>query len=105
MRCTSRKAFVQRRVAAVTAGPKLMFGTKWPSITSRWRKSAPPRSTSVICAASFAKSADKIEGAISGVETENGLESMSFCQLIEDLNPHHHPPAHELMHRDFPVPV
>jgi hypothetical protein len=51
------------------AGPKLMFGTKCPSITSRWKKSAPKPCTSSISAPSFAKFADKIDGAINGRST------------------------------------
>ena len=29
------------RMAATTFGPMVMFGTKWPSITSTWIQSAP----------------------------------------------------------------
>src|SRR5947209_13371157 len=41
----------------------LMFGTKWPSITSTWMRSAPAFSASATCAPSRAKSADRIDGA------------------------------------------
>ncbi len=46
-----------------TGGPIVRLGTKWPSITSTWRRSASAatRSTS---SASWAKSADRIDGAI-----------------------------------------
>src|SRR5919112_839328 len=43
----------------------VMLGTKWPSITSTWTSVAPPRSAASISAPRRAKSADKIEGAIS----------------------------------------
>src|SRR5436305_14936752 len=41
------------------------LGTKCPSITSRCRREAPPRSTRAISSARRAKSADRIEGTIS----------------------------------------
>src|SRR5580693_1242289 len=40
-----------------------MFGTKWPSITSRWKASAPPTSAARIAPARSAKSALRSEGA------------------------------------------
>ena len=42
----------------------VMFGTKWPSITSICIKSAPAASTALISSPSLVKSADKIEGDI-----------------------------------------
>ncbi len=36
---------VRPRIALMTAGPKVMLGTKCPSITSRWIQSAPAAST------------------------------------------------------------
>src|SRR2546428_12355149 len=47
----------------MTPGPIVMFGTKWPSMTSRGSKSA-CCSTLAISSASFAKSADNNDGAI-----------------------------------------
>src|SRR4051812_25923174 len=58
-----------------------MFGTKCPSITSRWRKSAPPCSTSSISDPSFAKSADRIDGAIWGMLEVKGLVVMEVRGL------------------------
>src|SRR6266481_331268 len=46
-----------------TSGPMLMFGTKTPSMTSTWMRSAPARSASVTCSPRRAKSAARIEGA------------------------------------------
>ena len=40
IRCASKYAGVTGRIALMIGGPKLMFGTKCPSITSRCRKSA-----------------------------------------------------------------
>src|SRR3954451_1311088 len=44
------------------AGPMVRFGTKWPSMTSRCRTSA-PCSTLAISSASFEKSAERRDGA------------------------------------------
>ena len=43
--------------------PKVIGGTKWPSITSTWITRAPASRTSSTCAPSRAKSADRIDGA------------------------------------------
>ena len=48
----------------MTGGPNVMFGTKCPSITSRWIQSAPAASTVATSSPSRAKSADRIEGAM-----------------------------------------
>src|SRR5277367_3508586 len=54
----------------MTGGPKVMLGTKWPSITSRWIQSAPAATTARTSSPSLAKSADRIEGAmITGLDT------------------------------------
>src|SRR5688500_2725630 len=62
----------------MTGGPKLMLGTAWPSITSRWRKSQPPPlappSTSAISTPSLAKSAERMDAAICGAVLANGSE-------------------------------
>ena len=44
-------------------GPKVIGGTKCPSITSTWITRAPAASTSATCAPRRAKSADRIDGA------------------------------------------
>src|SRR5438552_320142 len=54
-----------------------MFGTKRPSITSRWMYEAPFRSTSPICSAMRPKSADRIDGAI--------LVAIGIGRLLADL--------------------
>src|SRR5687767_7921745 len=51
-------------MAPTTTGPMVRFGTKRPSMTSMWRRSAPPASTRAMSSASAAKSADRIDGAI-----------------------------------------
>src|SRR4051812_19778288 len=70
-------------------GPKEMLGTKWPSMTSRWRKSAPAAKTSSISAPSLAKSAERMEGARRGEVVENGLGAMGppsrMSGLIQDV--------------------
>src|SRR5262245_19976509 len=45
------------------AGPIDRFGTKCPSMTSTWMRSAPARSASATCSPRRAKSAARIEGA------------------------------------------
>jgi hypothetical protein len=50
------------RAARTRSGPKVMLGTKWPSITSMWIWSAPALSTASISAPSLAKSLARIEG-------------------------------------------
>src|SRR5262245_5028918 len=63
IRWQSRCRSVRLRSDFTTGGPMVRLGTKWPSITSTWRRSASAatRSTS---SASWAKSADRIDGAI-----------------------------------------
>src|ERR1044071_6624454 len=51
----------------MTGGPMVRLGTKWPSIPSRCNNLAPPRSTRAISSAKRAKSADRIDGTISGI--------------------------------------
>src|SRR5438552_8558355 len=52
---------------ATTNGPKVIFGTKWPSITSTWSTVPPPLSASFASSPSRAKFAERIEGASSMV--------------------------------------
>src|SRR6058998_2753647 len=46
------------------AGPIVRLGTKWPSITSMWSRSAPASDASRTWSPRRSKRADKIEGAI-----------------------------------------
>ena len=48
----------------MTGGPNVMLGTKCPSITSRRIQSPPASSTARISSPSWAKSADRIDGAM-----------------------------------------
>jgi hypothetical protein len=48
----------------MTTGPIVIFGTKWPSITSTWIQSAPAASTARISSPNLAKSAERIDGAM-----------------------------------------
>src|SRR5947209_8555511 len=52
-----------RSMAFTTGGPMVRLGTKWPSITSTWRRSVSGATVS-IAAASAAKSAERIDGAM-----------------------------------------
>ena len=62
IRCTSSVFCVIGRSAFTTSGPKVMTGTKWPSITSRWIQSAPAASTARTSSASLEKSEARIDG-------------------------------------------
>jgi hypothetical protein len=50
-----------------TGSPIVIFGTKWPSITSTCSIFAPPALTEAISSASLVKSAERIDGAISNM--------------------------------------
>src|SRR5258708_24844696 len=52
---------------ATTNGPIVIFGTKWPSITSQWSTVPPPSSAAFASSPSRAKFAERIEGASSMV--------------------------------------
>src|ERR1051325_9613829 len=67
MRCTSKNFGDRGRIACTTTGPMVMFGTKWPSITSTWIQSAPARVTASTSSPSRLKSADRIDGATSAM--------------------------------------
>src|ERR1700704_762259 len=59
-----------------------MFGTKCPSITSRWIQSAPAASTARISSPSLEKSAAKIDGAMTRGRDANGWDiGASRCSL------------------------
>ena len=66
IRWTSNGLAVCGRSAFTTAGPIVRLGTKCPSITSMWIQSAPASSIARTSSPSLAKSADRIEGAMSG---------------------------------------
>src|SRR2546430_13906026 len=58
-----------------------MFGTKRPSITSTWSSEAPALSTVSICAPSRLKSAERIDGAISIIESYRASSpDIQYCQ-------------------------
>src|SRR5882724_5460302 len=63
IRWISRGRCVTRRRDWTIAGPMLRFGTKCPSITSTWIRSAPACSASATCWPRRAKSAARIDGA------------------------------------------
>src|SRR5262249_48735096 len=63
IRCVSRGRRVTRRTDCTTAGPIERLGTKWPSMTSTWMRSAPARAAAAIGCPRRAKSAAGVEGA------------------------------------------
>ena len=64
MRWTSRGSLRGPAHGATTSGPMVMFGTKWPSMTSTWTQSAPRPRSARTSSPRRAKSAERIEGAI-----------------------------------------
>ena len=64
IRCTSKGTAVYGRMAAMTGAPKVRFGTKLPSITSRWIRSAPAWSIRRVSSPIRAKSDESMDGAI-----------------------------------------
>lgn len=52
------------RILVTTGGPKVMLGTKWPSMMSMWSHVAPLLMVSEQALPRAAKSAERIEGAI-----------------------------------------
>src|SRR3954462_7163237 len=68
---------------STTGRPMVRFGTKWPSITSTCSQSAP--CTAAASSASRAKSAARIDGAISGPP----VPDMSDTLLIYGKPTHH----------------
>ena len=64
IRCTSKVFFECGLSACTTSGPMVMFGTKWPSITSTWIQSQPAASMARTSSPSRAKSAERMDGAM-----------------------------------------
>src|ERR1700744_2936775 len=65
----------------MTSGPNEMFGTKWPSITSRWIQSAPAASTLRTSSPSLEKSEARIDGAMASGRGANGWDMFSSGRL------------------------
>ena len=63
IRCASNGSAVTRRSASTVLGPNVRFGTKWPSMTSRWIRSAPARSMRRTARARLARSASRMLAA------------------------------------------
>lgn len=87
---------IRSLIFATTGGPKVMFGTKWPSMMSTCSQSAPCFIVLVHSSANTPKSADRMEGAIiaSGAvmlascavgsgEAGRGLFNLVCCSSIE----------------------
>src|SRR3989454_9371975 len=82
MRCVSNGRRVTRRTDCTTAGPIERLGTKCPSMTSTWMRSAPARSASVTCSPRRAKSAARIEGAS---RTRSLRSGTGFLEDVHEL--------------------
>ncbi len=77
---------VHLRIAFTTAGPMVMLGTNWPSMTSTCSMSAPAASTAFTSSPRRAKSAARIDGAIrmgrgidGGTYINDGVSGPSFA--------------------------
>ncbi len=75
---TSRNMLVIGLIAATTPGPKLILGTKRPSITSIWIPWTPASCASTTASPNFVKSADNIEGSIFTILYAHALCIFSF---------------------------
>src|SRR6266403_342779 len=82
IRCVSSGRRVTRRTDCTTAGPIERLGTKCPSMTSTWMRSAPARSASVTCSPRRAKSAARIEGAS---RTRSLRSGTGFLEDVHEL--------------------
>src|SRR6202795_395282 len=87
MRWQSTGSWVTRRTARVTAGPTVRLGTKCPSMTSTWISAAPPASASLMSAPSRAKSAERIDGAITAptltlLVRDRQLDDVAPCDRV-----------------------
>src|SRR5436309_4221955 len=63
MRWASNGRRVRGRSAWIVRGPNVRFGTKWPSMTSRWIRSAPAFSTRRTALTRFDRSASRMLAA------------------------------------------
>ena len=87
IKCVSSGRRVTRRSDLTTTAPMDRFGTKCPSITSTWIRSAPARSASATCSPKQAKSALRMDGASLTVVTlrlcgfgSGGSDCWSSCR-------------------------
>src|SRR5262245_5085414 len=76
-------------------GPTVRFGAKWPSITSTWMYAAPAFSTIEICSPNRVKSADRIDGAISTINSERSWRLLLRI-LTDRSRAETHSDAHDL---------
>src|SRR5947209_1799611 len=88
MRWTSSGSLVTGRKPLTTTEPMLRLGTKCPSMTSTWMRSAPPASTSRTSSPSREKSAARMDGAIAGIEKTS---RMGFVLRIVQMESAAHP--------------
>src|SRR6266478_10088137 len=81
IRCVSSGRRVTRRTDCTTAGPIERLGTKCPSMTSTWMRSAPACSAAATCSPRRAKSPARIEGASRTRSLQSGGTG-----LLEDVH-------------------
>src|SRR5581483_7839143 len=73
-------------IASTIRAPKVIGGTKWPSITSTWITRAPAAITSATCSPRRAKSADRIDGAIRDSRSRRSVASGGPAELSGNLD-------------------
>src|SRR5215468_2085719 len=105
IRCASSGRRVTLRSELTMGAPMERLGTKRPSITSMWMRSAPARSASATCSPRRAKSAARIEGASFTASFPIGVPffcscgtGMSFFKSVHKLAI----AAGHLIHRGLP---
>src|SRR5581483_6312 len=85
MRCVSKGRRVRLRSASTTGGPKVMLGTKRPSMMSTWTQSAPLSSMTRRPPARSAKSAERMLGATRRVMARHGGAPRKALSEVEDV--------------------
>src|SRR5690606_26276503 len=77
---------VSWRMVCTINVPKVMLGTKRPSITSRWMRSAPPASAAATWSARCPKSAVRMEGAnLTGLLSTIVLSAFVSLMLVQEF--------------------
>src|SRR6266851_1344906 len=95
IRWQSSGSLVTARSALTMGGPKVIFGTKWPSITSTCTIVPPPRSAAATSSARCAKSEASIENASSIKRFAPACEFISaLLELLCSLADNRHNSLH-----------
>src|ERR1039458_3990392 len=83
IRWQSSGSLVMGRSALTMGGPKVMLGTKWPSMTSMWTMVPPPRSAAATSSARWAKSEARMEKQRSIIRAVASCQLSVKCKSVE----------------------